>query len=120
MFLADFSTTQGKVLTQGLVMVGDATYNEFISESFVMENGVPSTEVNNNNHLRYRVFYWESQEDYDAGLTAYILDSPKTTETDVRSIEDKLWHEATDLDSTYADLTVEKKAEKHLKEVIFA
>lgn len=124
MFTASFTNTQGATVTNGIVMIGDAEFNEHSSRRFVSTNGVPTTTDHGGNTLRYRVFYWKSQADYDAGYVAYILDSVFTPtmegETDYRSVEEKLWHTAQDLDSTYLALDAKAMAEKHLTEIVFA
>ncbi len=132
MITATFTNLQGEKITDGMIMIGDAHFNMSQNKNHVIKDFLPTTDEHSDNFLKYRVFYWKSQVDFDAKLNAYVLDSAfdkaesithdpamGDNPTDDRTVEEKLWHSVRGLDSTYLSLTAEKMAEKHLVEVVF-
>ena len=119
--IATITNLQGDTFTDAVVSILDATYNSNDSKNLSFDMGEPVLSGYTSNNLRYRVAYWATQENRDAGDSPYILDSANPYEgVDMRSVDDKLWHTASDLDSTFTDLDLVAMCEKHLVDVVLA
>lgn len=131
-----FTNPQGDNFQSAVFVVGEAYFTSQSNKSFALNTAdgynKATTEASDsgNNELRYRVFYWPTQQAFDDGLDPYILNSafdpelnpdPATQSVkDTRSTDEKLWHRPVNLGEAFTSLPAEEMAEKHLREVVLA
>ncbi len=117
MFTKTFTDPQGVTHTDAVFETAISYYSENASEdyTFQISNGDAETSKTSNTHegnnLRYRIYYWASQEARDAGLLPYVL---------ANSDPIGEWFEVQNLDNSYTNLTAALKAERHCETVTLA